>query len=79
MIQKTGVSALNFKNATNLKNYETTLTWLQKLRRIMIRPGREQLNGTVEVSETYIGGPETGAFEGRKGCSSCPCTISKVS
>jgi len=60
MSQKTGVSALNLKNAMNFKNYETTWTWLQKLRRIMIRPGREQLNGAVEVDETYIGGPETG-------------------
>jgi len=60
MSQKTGVSALNLKNAMNFKNYETTWTWLQKLRRIMIRPAREQLNGSVEVDETYIGGPETG-------------------
>ncbi len=65
MSQKTGVSALNLKNAMNFKSYETAWTWLQKLRRIMIRPGREQLNRTVEVDETYIGGPETGVV-GRK-------------
>ena len=60
MSQKTGVSALNLKNAMSFKSYETTWTWLQKLRRIMIRPGRELLSGSVEVDETYIGGPETG-------------------
>lgn len=58
--QKTGSSALNLKNAMNFGSYETAWTWLQKLRRIMIRPGRELLCGTVEVDETYIGGEETG-------------------
>ena len=57
MSQKTGVSALNLKNAMNFKNYETTWTWLQKLRRIMIRPAREQLNGAVEVEPNIYRGP----------------------
>jgi transposase-like protein len=35
-------------------------TWLQKLRSLMIRPGRELLRGEVEVNETYIGGEEAG-------------------
>ena len=35
-------------------------TWLRKLRRAMIRPGRDRLAGIVEVDETYIGGPEQG-------------------
>ena len=31
-----------------------------KLRRAMVRPGRERLRGTVEVDETYWGGEEKG-------------------
>lgn len=58
--QKTGSSALNLKNAMDFKSYETAWTWLQKLRRIMIRPGRELLFGEVEVDETYLGSEETG-------------------
>ena len=30
---------------------------LHRLRRAMIRPGRERLSGIVEVDETYVGGP----------------------
>jgi Zn ribbon nucleic-acid-binding protein len=63
--QKTGASALNLKDAMSFKSYETAWTWLQKLRRIMVRPGRELLSGEVEVDEAYIGGEETGVI-GRK-------------
>jgi hypothetical protein len=63
--QKTGSSALNLKNAMNFGSYETSWAWLQKLRRIMIRPERDLLCGTVEVDETYIGTEETGVV-GRK-------------
>lgn len=31
----------------------------------MIRPGRDKLQGIVEVDETYIGGPESGGKRGR--------------
>lgn len=34
--------------------------WLHKLRRAMVRPGRDRLSGRVEVDETYLGGPEGG-------------------
>ena len=33
---------------------------LHKLRRAMVRPGRDLLMGRVEVDECYIGGPEEG-------------------
>jgi transposase-like protein len=33
---------------------------LQKLRRAMVRPGRDRLRGHVDVDETYWGGEETG-------------------
>ena len=44
-----------------LKSYETAWTWLHKLRRAMVRPGRDLLTGRVEVDETYLGGLEEGA------------------
>jgi hypothetical protein len=33
---------------------------LHKLRRAMVRPGRDRLEGLVEVDETYWGGEEAG-------------------
>jgi transposase-like protein len=58
--QKNGASALGLQRVLGLKSYETAWTWLHKLRRAMVRPGRELLSGRVEVDECYIGGPEEG-------------------
>lgn len=58
--QKNGVSALGLQKVLGLKSYETTWTWLHKLRTAMVRPGRDCLRGLVEVDETLIGGPEPG-------------------
>lgn len=63
--QKTGVSALGLQRALGLGSYQTAWTWLHKLRRAMVRPGREPLSGRVEVDETYVGGIEEGS-RGRK-------------
>jgi len=63
--QKSGASAQSLKDIMGFKRYGTTWTWLHKLRRIMIRPGRDRLKETVEVDETYIGGEEEGN-RGRK-------------
>ena len=41
-------------------SYETAWSWLQKLRRAMVRPDRDKLSGEIEVDETYIGGVEIG-------------------
>src|SRR5271166_3875863 len=49
--QKNGVSALGLQRALGLGSYETAWTWLHKLRRAMVRPGRDCLTGTVEVDE----------------------------
>ena len=54
--QKTGVSALGLQRTLGLRSYKTAWTWLHKLRRAMVRPGRDRLTGRVEVDETYIGG-----------------------
>ena len=46
-------------------SYVTVWTWLHKLRRAMVRPGRDMLSGDIEVDETYIGGVESGS--GKRG------------
>lgn len=58
--QKNGASALGIQRILGLGSYETAWTWLHKLRRAMIRPGRERLRSLVEVDETYLGGLEEG-------------------
>lgn len=58
--QKNGVSALGVQRVLGLGSYQTAWAWLHKLRRAMVRPGRERLSGTVEVDETYWGGEEAG-------------------
>jgi len=49
--QKLGMSALGLKRELGLGSYRTAWTWLHKLRRAMVRPGRDRLSGTVEVDE----------------------------
>jgi len=56
--QKHGASALGLQRVLGLGSYQTAWAWLHKLRRAMVRPGRDRLAGTVEVDETYVGGPD---------------------
>lgn len=58
--QKNGVSALGLQRVLGLGSYRTAWEWLHKLRRAMVRPGRERLSGTIEVDETYVGGERPG-------------------
>ena len=58
--QKNGVSALGLQRVLGLGSYQTAWAWLHKLRRAMVRPGRDRLSGRVEVDETYLGGLEEG-------------------
>lgn len=58
--QKTGVSALGLQRALGLRSYKTAWAWLHKLRRAMVRPGRDRLVGWVEVDETFVGGVHPG-------------------
>jgi transposase-like protein len=58
--QKSGVSALGLQRLLGLRSYQTAWAWLHKLRRAMVRPGRDQLSGEVEVDETFVGGPGAG-------------------
>lgn len=61
--QKHGASALGVQRILGLGCYDTAWTWLHKLRRAMVRPGRDRLDGEVEVDETFVGGFR----EGRRG------------
>jgi transposase-like protein len=62
--QKNGASALGLQRVLGLGSYQTAWTVLHKLRRAMVRPGRDKLSGRVEVDETLVGG-ETPGRKGR--------------
>lgn len=59
-VQKNGASALGLQRALGLGSYETAWMCLHKLRRAMVRPGRDRLSGVVEVDETLLGGERPG-------------------
>lgn len=61
--QKHGASALGLQRVLGLGSYVTAWSWLHKLRRAMVRPGRDALSGRVEIDETYVGG----LAEGKRG------------
>ena len=61
--EKNGISAKGLQRQLGFTRYETVWTWLHKLRRAMVRPGRDMLSGRLEVDETYVGG----AAEGLRG------------
>ena len=61
--QKNGASALGLQRVLGLGSYQTAWTVLHKLRRAMVRPGRDKLSGRVEVDETQVGG----VMPGQKG------------
>jgi transposase-like protein len=58
--QKNGVSALGLQRVLGFGNYKTAWAMLHKLRRAMVRPGRDRLSGVVEVDEAYWGAEESG-------------------
>jgi transposase-like protein len=60
--QKNGISALGLQRVLGLGSYKTAWAMLHKLRRAMVRPGRDRLDGIVEVDEAYWGGEETGVI-----------------
>ena len=51
---------MGLQQVLGLGSYQTAWAWLHKLRRAMVRPGRERLEGCVEVDESYLGGVEEG-------------------
>lgn len=58
--QKNGVSAMGLQRVLGLKSYKTAWTMLHKLRHAMVRPGRDRLQGRVEVDDAFVGGEEEG-------------------
>ncbi|OGZ07989.1 MAG: hypothetical protein A2762_00165 [Candidatus Lloydbacteria bacterium RIFCSPHIGHO2_01_FULL_54_11] len=61
MSQKHGASALGLSHALGLSSHKTIAEALQKLRRAMIRPGRERLAGLIEADEIIVGGVRPGS------------------
>jgi transposase-like protein len=63
---KSGVSAKELERELGI-GYRAAWLMLQKLRRAMVRPGRDQdrLSGEIEVDESYLGGPVPGGKRGR--------------
>ena len=62
---KDGISALSLQRTLEVGSYQTAWAMLQRLRSVLVRPGRDRLAGTVAVDETYIGGEESGLRGGR--------------
>jgi transposase-like protein len=58
--QKNGISALGLKRVLGLGSYQTAWAMLHRYRSAMVRPGRERLNGDVEVDESSFGGVKPG-------------------
>ena len=58
--QKYGANALGLQRLLGFGSYRTSWACLHKLRRAMVRPGRDRLRGVVEVDETFIGGEKPG-------------------
>ena len=63
--QKDGISAQSLQRELEIGSYQTAWAMLHRLRRVLVRPGRERLTGAVEVDETYIVGLEPGLAGGR--------------
>lgn len=54
--QKNGASALGLKRILGVNSYQTAWAWLHKLRRAMVRPGRDRLAGTIQLDEARAAG-----------------------
>ena len=63
--QKFGGNALGLQRVLGFGSYQTAWTWLHKMRRAMVRPGRDKLKGNIEVDETLVGGADKGGKRGR--------------
>jgi transposase-like protein len=57
---KGGISAMELQRQMGFGSYQTAWSWLHKIRKAMVRPGREPLADRVEADETLIGGPRPG-------------------
>lgn len=58
--QKYGANALGLQRVLGFGSYRTAWAFLHKLRRAMVRPGRDRINGVVQVDETFVGASKPG-------------------
>ena len=63
MAQKTGLSAKNLYDTYGFGSYQTAWGWLQKLRSVMIRAGREldHVHHVISLLKRWLGGTHQGA------------------
>ncbi len=64
VLAKSGCSAMDIHRQHGL-SYQTSWTWLHKVRSTMDRVGAPKLSGRVEVDETFEGGEDDAAHKGR--------------
>ena len=57
---KGGISAMELKRQMGFSSYQTAWSWLHKIRKAMVAPGRAPLAGRVEADETYLGAARPG-------------------
>lgn len=64
---KQGVSALEVMRDLGLGSYRTAWGLCQRLRSVLVTPGRDRLGGRVEVDEAWIGGLDPGTHGRQSG------------
>jgi transposase-like protein len=57
---KGGISAMELQRQMGFGSYQTAWSWLHKIRRAMVAPGRQPLAQRVEADETYLGAAKPG-------------------
>src|SRR3954452_22538779 len=57
---KGGISAMELQRQMGFGSYQTAWSWLHKIRRAMVAPGRKPLAERVEADETYLGAAKPG-------------------
>jgi transposase-like protein len=57
---KGGIAAMELQRQMGFGSYQTAWSWLHKIRRAMVVPGRKPLSDRVEADETLVGGPRPG-------------------
>lgn len=55
-VHRHGISAKDLQRIMGFGSYETAWTWLHKLRRALVRPGREPLSAIVQLDEGLVCG-----------------------
>ena len=58
---------MSLKRSLEIGSYQTAWAMLHRLRSVLVRPGRERLQGDVEVDESFFGGEEPGLRGRQKG------------